>query len=453
MSTDWMSKMLAADPDIGNLYLNQIVIPGSHDSGTADCKGFLLPSIPEVLHGIVKKIPATTSILERENIAYVSDLIRNDSRYIRLLNYAYELAKGISQAQSLSIEEQLQAGVRYFDFRIHIEANRLIIVHGVVSTKLGLDEALTAIRKFMSIHDEIVLIDTKVETEDESVRTRVVSAIEHNLYVVDPLHPDTQLMSEKRELVHAGQRKLKDHLQSGRVIVGWPHDTPPGIDNKHYFWPRIMDSYSTWANSDNVDYLQDFFFQKAFTAPGHCWVAQGQLTGPSPGGNPLGLAELIFKSALYHLSKEEEVTLIPSSWRYGGKSLSELAEISNPKLKDWVECLAHRLNIVMADFCQTDEFIKAAIEVNKDFFKPRVVEEIKVANVTTDLEGNAKIGFNRALDKAHDGCGYIEINSPASAALAKTAIDAMVHQHEVKCFGQLCRKTARFLISEIAVRN
>ena len=132
-STNWMSNI----PD--NRYIHEINIPGSHDSGT--------------------------------------QYVKNGSSIIDMFINA-------ATCQNKSIQEQLNAGVRAFDFRVDENLN---ICHGDGTYKftaysdsgktsiLTLQNALNIISTFLSSHNkEIVLVSIKKEDGDTSnVRTAV----------------------------------------------------------------------------------------------------------------------------------------------------------------------------------------------------------------------------------------------------------------------------------------
>jgi len=80
----------------GNLKLNQINIPGTHDSGTHEI-------------GTLWTVASSLRLPLYEPLEYFT-----------------------AQTQIMDIEEQLESGIRYFDIRMDIHKNKIRIVHGVL---------------------------------------------------------------------------------------------------------------------------------------------------------------------------------------------------------------------------------------------------------------------------------------------------------------------------------
>ena len=117
-SADWMARL---DDD---LLLSEITLPGTHDSAT---------------------------------------------QYVQLAWF--------SKCQSLSIQDQLEAGFRYLDIRLGADGERLMLMHGFTKCKtsafggaLYLDEVLDQCCAFLDAHPtETVVFAVKQEHGDESV--------------------------------------------------------------------------------------------------------------------------------------------------------------------------------------------------------------------------------------------------------------------------------------------
>ena len=104
--------------------LRDIVIPGTHDSGTY-------------------------------NFSSSSDVAPGQPGY-------YELAKGIvadwGRTHSYNIYDQLQRGIRYFDLRINKHEGEFVMVHGLVGMKLI--DILAQVKQFSDEHPkEIILLE------------------------------------------------------------------------------------------------------------------------------------------------------------------------------------------------------------------------------------------------------------------------------------------------------
>ena len=103
--------------------LNQIIMPGSHDSGTyaINCKSKLTPDTPSIA-AIVPCIVAS-----------------------------------VAKCQKFNIIEQLDFGVRFFDLRISEKKNEQWFVHGMYSVKLS--DAFANFSQWLNTHPyEIVIL-------------------------------------------------------------------------------------------------------------------------------------------------------------------------------------------------------------------------------------------------------------------------------------------------------
>ena len=71
----------------------------------------------------------------------------------------YEPLPGTAKCQSLSIAQQLEAGVRFFDIRCRHQKDRFELYHGIVDQKQNFTQLQQTLVKFLKIHPrEVVLI-------------------------------------------------------------------------------------------------------------------------------------------------------------------------------------------------------------------------------------------------------------------------------------------------------
>ena len=73
-------------------------------------------------------------------------------------NWIHRLFTPFSKCQDKTITEQLEAGVRYFDFRVN---KNLMLCHGLWVSKTSLDEALKILNEFPEITYYRVVIERK----------------------------------------------------------------------------------------------------------------------------------------------------------------------------------------------------------------------------------------------------------------------------------------------------
>jgi len=144
---DWMSSLS------DDLTINQINIPGTHDSGTYD----------------IGMLGGTASL--RYGYSAANFILQT----IKLIESSVRQIAG--QTQDLSIKEQLESGIRYFDVRLDInnDNNYLKLVHGPLScmngetnTYLYLIDIINSCTAFLRDHNkETIIIHLKNENNVE----------------------------------------------------------------------------------------------------------------------------------------------------------------------------------------------------------------------------------------------------------------------------------------------
>ena len=76
----------------------------------------------------------------------------------------YEFTPGLAKCQSLTIADQLAAGVRYFDVRCRDVDDAFLIYHGAIDQNQTFDEVLATMYKFLDAHPgEAILASVKEE--------------------------------------------------------------------------------------------------------------------------------------------------------------------------------------------------------------------------------------------------------------------------------------------------
>ncbi|WP_153766862.1 hypothetical protein [Endozoicomonas sp. OPT23] len=131
-SASWMTDLLA-DSDLS---LNQICIPGSHDSGTYAISTYsgLDPEMDEALKGIF-------------------DIAGN-----ALALPIKDIVKAWSITQTLNTYNQLKSGIRYLDIRARMVNGTLYTAHGLLGATIA--DMLDEIRRFLDEHPkEVVIFD------------------------------------------------------------------------------------------------------------------------------------------------------------------------------------------------------------------------------------------------------------------------------------------------------
>ncbi len=135
----WMSELY--EDYLADKPLKYIVIPGTHDSGTGTISDDNAVNssdgkIPDIIAKILEKKSSTKKVSLKEMIPW-------------------------TKTQDLSIMEQLEIGVRFFDLRVTVEeGDELYLSHGLRGEKLS--DAFDAIRDFCNNTDkDLVIIKIK----------------------------------------------------------------------------------------------------------------------------------------------------------------------------------------------------------------------------------------------------------------------------------------------------
>lgn len=180
-ATNWMEQL---DSAIGDRRLNRIAFPGTHDSGTCSLTSSseISPDAPSEIQSL-RKLSLTQTIVNRW-----------------------------AKAQSFSITEQLQAGVRYLDLRCmqREDAQHIYIVHSQYG--MPVDDALAELDAFLRSHvKEIVILSLGTNTDSSLSSDAKLYLINQLLFprLKDLMIPtSTSLSVTPAELWAAGKRLL-----------------------------------------------------------------------------------------------------------------------------------------------------------------------------------------------------------------------------------------------------
>ena len=179
---DWMTTYYHS---IKDKLIKDIVIPGTHDSGTA--------AIPE-------KGAVWSSDGRGVSIAF-SEKDENFS-------------VPWSKTQDLTIKEQLDIGVRFFDFRVSVEeGKRLYLSHGLRGEKLS--DSLTAISEFCKKYPkELVIIKVKGFPDKQCKKAN------GNQLIVKKFEKQLDgLLISKKDIQNLPLTKYSDLIEAGNVVV------------------------------------------------------------------------------------------------------------------------------------------------------------------------------------------------------------------------------------------
>ena len=298
----WMEQLTKS---IAKRTIRQVVLPGSHDAGTASISPSspLSPDAPDLAHIVPSTIIGPTIC-------------------------------AWSRAQGVHLGEQLEAGIRYFDLRVarNDADGKLYFAHSMFG-----DDVLNSIEqisKFLRIHSrELLILDFQhflnLSAADHASLAETIEAAFGGILIPPPqggVFPTLESVWSSRQqviVVYSDESGANDVLASHAQ-----------------FWSRNLLS-SKWANTPDPIKLRDYLRAVVKGAPSEqLFVLQGVLT-PDTGTIVHGL-----------VGKP--------------KSLRQLAEIANPQVISWciTEWAKMGLNIIMADWTTDSNIVDTAIQIN-----------------------------------------------------------------------------------------
>ena len=96
----------------------------------------------------------------------------------------YSIADVAGKCQSLSIAEQLKAGVRFFDIRLQLRGEKLAVVHSFVDQMTDFADVLDDMTNFLRDHPtEFLLVSIKQDADAKHPTTTFAKAVEQMLSV------------------------------------------------------------------------------------------------------------------------------------------------------------------------------------------------------------------------------------------------------------------------------
>lgn len=151
---------------------------------------------------------------------------------------------GVSgKCQSYGITDQLNMGVRFFDIRLQLRNNQLMVVHSFVDQKLTFESVLKTINEFLSAHSsELVIMSIKQDADTENSNIAFESAVEQmlNAHIGEIISKEAQIPST------LGEARGKVHIVSryANASIGIP-------------------AYNGWRDSTSFElgelYVQDYY--------------------------------------------------------------------------------------------------------------------------------------------------------------------------------------------------
>ncbi|XP_063683239.1 PI-PLC X domain-containing protein 2-like [Bolinopsis microptera] len=298
--------------EIKDKKLSEIVIPGSHDSGSycinrKSKRTYLLPNL-FCLNPVVDRVGSVWS-----------------------------------RTQDYSIADQLRLGVRYIDLRVFLDSNTntKYLVHGFEAGELLVE--LESVAEFVENHpEEIVILDMNhiYKCADCNICSMLVKVEEMFGDKLCPPPPQDASVQTYGEMIQSGKRVIIALTEEPEMFTS----TYKHSEVKCQFdwvWSSESHVVSPWADTTDVSYLKDFLeiTMSRERAPDSLHVAQTILT-PKTGDTLHG----IYKSP---------------------RNLKQMADLLTPHLPAWFEDFQKRLklNIAIVDFL-TPSLINLLVNLN-----------------------------------------------------------------------------------------
>ncbi|MBL8515824.1 MAG: hypothetical protein JNM76_02550 [Betaproteobacteria bacterium] len=292
--TDRSNWMKGISPLLAAKSLRSVILPGTHDSGTS-------------------------SVTSNSNFS--PDAPWEVTKMPRMLVELF------ARAQGLTIAEQLQAGVRYFDLRPAPDGVELRFAHSLFGDLVL--PAIDAVSAFLDSHPlEIVILDFQhFFAMGDAEHDRLLGHLQHTLAgkMIPPGNPSNMRIDDL-------------WAQGKQVAVIY---TPAGggqriLDRHRNIWNRNQYVRSPWANTERMADLRSFLDLETRSPPAdRLFVYQGVLTP----------------------HWQSYATL---------SSLEYLARINNETIVSWAEkdWKGRPLNIIMVDFSQFGDLLPAVVRMN-----------------------------------------------------------------------------------------
>lgn len=155
-----------------------------------------------------------------------------------------------SQCQSLTVADQLSAGVRFLDIRLKLSNGSLDVYHGIVDQQLDFATVRTKCKEFLAAHpSEVILLCIKQEDDSNpSFPSAVQKAIEEDpdLWYTENAIPTLGEVRGKIVLF----RRYGDSAIGINCADGWADNTEFSLNNGV---PMQVQDYYSLDNAANID--------------------------------------------------------------------------------------------------------------------------------------------------------------------------------------------------------
>lgn len=316
---NWMENL---SEEHKKLPLNQLTIPGTHDSGA---------------YQINFKKPITSS-----NFKY-KKLFKLGNFFARFLPFVSKPIEDWTITQNWNIYDQLKHGIRYFDFRISYMENEdeFYITHTFTCEKLA--DVLYSIKDFMDVYEEeVIVLNFKsdynhrydmIPKRNEKVVIMIETILDKLLCIPTA---DNSFLSLK-EMVY----------NKKRIIIYYEGKL---INNHKFLWNRSL-LYDPWNDTSKIDVqigmLEDNFRKMK-------------------GGKEYNIISFILTPQKEDVEKDIKKRFLKPCC-YEGEGIETYAR----KIQCYLQLIirnnvdkVNELSVIKTDY-PTDEFIYRILEINK----------------------------------------------------------------------------------------
>jgi hypothetical protein len=304
-SSDWMHEIYANHPEKA---LRQIIIPGTHDTGTDQ----MTPqsSAASALEGIMKIAPKGAVV-------------------------------AWSKTQDRSMGQQLADGIRYFDMRVENTGQGWMTYHGLLSNRLT--DMLQELAYFLEAHPrEIVLLDFQSLVNFNNDVTDLIAYFEHHpvfstrVASWGEFGPEVRLGdlwdADKNLILLFDQRRVR--LPDGN------------FGDTMFAWPRTLQN--PWSNTRHTAKVEEDLLNGIRQRPDHIfYVSQAVLTPD---------ANIVTTGWTRGITSLRDMAV---------KWMNPKLDALLPRLNDEARRSQKHLNIIITDFYQHGSFVDLCLRLNE----------------------------------------------------------------------------------------
>lgn len=388
------SRWMSLETRIHGKKLANICLPMTHDSGTFDLSDILAPD-PSFLPGLEEKVAKLVKLIEDAGIPLGMDPLA------WLMKEALPALKGLTTATKKTVGEQLQGGMRGFDFRMYNKDGVDYIYHGLQSTST-----------FRSMLDDIHGFLKSTTRKGEAVGEIVYVNMSHYLDYSDvDLKAFGELVKSRiGEWAYLNDGTNDPFTKTYKEIIGQGGEyksrvilvTETDLGDTTYFWPRpycppdegrdMSVLYGKYTDSTNLSKVIDTQVSQFQTALARSLPFVNYMTmtpGPVEYFNIIGsslygaFTALAADLALIGQEEAAAAALVIAATLFvddeatrflGWRTLEELESQIDSQLPELVDDnflpyggTTNQISMIFCDFWENSQVVDLAIALSDDF--------------------------------------------------------------------------------------